>query len=251
MKKKLLFAGLITSFFSSAQINVNQGFENAAYPGFTNVSFFRSSVISPCVGSYGLTRNFYNGGMVGSTTYASTASTGAKLDISFRYKTHIYNGGSVNGTLKVEYSTDGGNSFQTIQTINLTSVVSCSNFVTSLPQGAVPAGSDFRFRVSGQWMSGNYNLILDDFVMSQSTLAASDIAKKESNIYPNPFKDILHIDIPEAIKSITISDFSGRHIRTITGFSKTLQLSDLKRGNYILSIDYKDGGKKQINVIKD
>lgn len=251
MKTKLLFVGLITSLFSSAQINVNQGFENTAYPGFTNVSFFRSSVISPCVGTYGLTRNFWSGGMVGSTTYTSTASTGGKLDISFRYKTHIYNGGSVNGTLKMEYSIDGGTSFQTIQTINLTSVVSCTTFSTSLPQGAVPSGSDFRFRVSGQWISGDYNVILDDFVMTQGTLTISDVTRKEVKIYPNPFKDVIHLDNSEAIKSVTVSDFSGRKLKTINEVSNELKLSELKKGNYILTIDYKDGSKNQSKVIKD
>jgi len=251
MKKKLLFAGLITSLFSSAQINVNQGFENTTYPGFTNVSFFRSAVISPCVGSYGLTRNFWSGGMVGSTTYASTASTGGKLDISLRYKTHIYSGGSVNGTLKVEYSIDGGTSFQTLQTINLTSVVSCQTVAFSLPQGTVPAGSDFRFRVSGQWMSGDYNVILDEFVMSQATLGTSDLAKKETKFYPNPFKEVVHIDNAETVKSITVSDFSGRQIKTIYDVSRELKLSELKKGTYILTIDYKDGSKNQSKVIKD
>lgn len=251
MKTKLLFVGLITSIFSSAQINVNQGFENTTYPGFTNVSFFRSSVVSPCVGSYGLTRNFYNGGMTGSTTYASTASTGGKLDISFRYKTYVYNSATVNGTLKVEYSIDGGANYQTIQTINLTSVVSCTTFTTSLPQGAIPAGADFRFRVSGQWMSGDYNVILDEFVMTQATLGTSDISKKESRVYPNPFKDVIHLDNSEAIKSLTVSDFSGRQIKIINEVSKEVRLSELKKGIYILTVENKDGSKNQSKLIKE
>jgi len=251
MNKKLLFAGLIASVFSSAQINVNQGFENTAYPGFTNVSFFRSSVISPCVGSYGLTRNFWSGGMVGSTTYASTASNGGKLDISFRYKTHVYNSATVNGTLKIEYSIDGGNNFQTIQTINLTSVLSCTTYSTSLPSGSVPSGSDFRFRVSGQWMSGEYDVILDDFQMSQGTLSVSEDVKREFGIFPNPVKDILYLEDAEKIKSIVISDYSGRIVKTIPTASEKVALSDLSKGIYFITIEKIDGIKKQAKLIKD
>ena len=252
MKKKLLFLGIISSLFSTAQINVNQGFENTTYPGFTNVSFFRSSVISPCVGTYGLYRNFWSGGMVGSTTFASTASTGAKLDLSFRYKTHIYNNGSVNGTLKVEYSIDGGATYQAIQTINLTSVVACSTVSASLPQGTVPAGSDFRLRVAGQWISGDYNVILDDFVIAQSaTLAVADAGAKETAIYPNPFKEVIYLDNADAVKSITISDFSGRTVKTVVNVSREIRLPELQRGNYIINITYKDGSKKQTKLIKD
>ncbi|MPS71887.1 MAG: T9SS type A sorting domain-containing protein [Chryseobacterium sp.] len=251
MKKKLLFASLFAAFYSSAQISVNEGFENNTYPGFTNVSFFRSSVISACVGAYTINREFWSGGASGSTTYSSAASNGGKLDVSFQYKTHIYSGGSVNGTLKVEYSVDGGQNYQTLETISLNSVLSCKTWSDSIPQGNVPTNADFKLRVSGQWISGDYWLLLDDFKISQDVvLATTDPGKKESKIYPNPFKDVIHIDNSEAIKSITVSDFSGRQLKMINEVSKEVKLSELKKGNYILNIEYKDGSKNQSKVIK-
>ncbi|KFC21845.1 T9SS type A sorting domain-containing protein [Epilithonimonas lactis] len=251
MKKKLLFASLIASIFSSAQINANEGFENTTYPAFTNVSFFRSSVISACVGSYTLNREFWSGGTAGSTTYSSTASNGGKLNLSFQYKTHIYSGGSVNGTMKLEYSVDGGQTFQTLETVTLNSVASCKTWSGSIPQGSIPANADFKFRVSGQWLSGDYWLLLDDFKISQeSVLSITDVTKKESRIYPNPFTDVIYIDKAETVRSITVSDFSGKNIKTINNVSKEIKLSELKKGNYILTIDYKDGSKNHSKVIK-
>lgn len=230
---------------------MNEGFENTTYPGFTNVSFFRSSVISACVGSYTINRNFWSGGAVGSTTYSSTASNGGKLNVSFQYKTSIFSGGSVNGTMKIEYSVDGGQNYQTLEVFNLTSLLSCRTWSGSIPQGSIPANADFKFRVSGQWTSGDYWLLLDDFKISQdAVLATTDLNKKESKIYPNPFKDVMHIDNAETIKSITVSDFSGRKLKTINEVSKEIKLSDLKKGNYILTIEYKDGSKNQSKVIK-
>lgn len=252
MKKKLLFVGFITSLFSSAQINMTEGFENTSYPGFSNVSFFRSSVISACVGSYTLNREFWSGGMTGSTTYSSTSSNGGKLDISFQYKTHIYSGGSVNGTMKVEYSVNGGQNFQILETINLNSVQSCKTWSGSIPQGSVPSNADFKFRISGQWMSGDYWLLIDDFKISQeSALATADVNRKEQKSYPNPFRDFIFIDNAETIRSITVSDFSGRKLKVITDITQQIKLSDLKKGNYILTFDYKDGSKNQSKVIKE
>ena len=252
MKKKLLFASLVISFLSSAQINVNEGFENSTYPGFTNVSFFRSSVISACVGSYTLNREFWSGGTAGSTAYSSTASNGGKLNVSFQYKTYIYSGGSVNGTMKVEYSIDGGQNYQVLETINLNSVLSCKIWSGSIPQGNVPVNADFKFRVTGQWISGDYWLLLDDFKISQENfLATTDLSKKESKIYPNPFKDVIHIDNTENVRSITISDFSGRKLKMINKVSKEIKLPELRTGNYILNIEYKDGSKNQIKLIKE
>lgn len=252
MKKILLSLSIITAAFSSAQISLNEGFEAGSTPsGFTNVSFFPSKVLVPCSGNYGLTRGFWSGGMSGTTTYASTASNGGKIDISFGYKTHIYSGGSVNGTLKVEYSADGGLNFTTLSTITLNSVISCTTWSGSIPQGTVPSGAGFRFRVSGQWTSGEYDVILDDFKISQSPfLASSDIAKKESLIYPNPFKDVIYLDNADAVNSISIADVSGRTIKDIKKVSKELLLNDLKTGLYILTVHYKDGQSKKNKIIK-
>ncbi|PZU88051.1 MAG: hypothetical protein DI529_06175 [Chryseobacterium sp.] len=250
MKKALSILGIVTSLLSTAQINLSEGFESTNYP-FTNTSFFRSSVIAPCVGTYGLNRNFWNGGTAGSTIYSSTASNGGKLDISFKYKTHIYNGGSVNGTLKVDYSVDGGQSYQTLETINLTSVISCTTWSGSIPQANVPSGSDFRFRVSGQWTSGDYWVVLDDFKLTQSPfLVVSDVNKKETEIYPNPFTSIIFINNPENVKSISISDVSGRAVKDIQQVSKELKLNDLKSGLYIISIHYKDGKSSTSKILK-
>jgi len=251
MRKILSAIGIVASLFSSAQINVSEGFENTTYPGFTNVSFFRSSVITACVGSYVLNREFWSGGTVGSTTYASTASNGGKLDISFKYKTHIYSGGSVNGTMKVEYSIDGGTNYLPVQTVNLTSVISCTNFTASLPQNAVPAGSDFRLRVSGQWTSGDYWLLLDDFKITQSPfLAVSEVSKKENMVYPNPFNSVIFISNAEKVTGVTISDVSGRTVKTTDRVSKEINLSNLKSGVYMMSVRYADGSSSTEKIVK-
>ncbi|WP_347220219.1 T9SS type A sorting domain-containing protein [Chryseobacterium sp.] len=250
MKKILLSLSLITAAFSFAQISLSEGFENETYP-FTNDKFFRSKVLPACVGSYTLNKEFYKE-EAASTVYSSNASNGGKLDISFKYKTHILLNGSVNGKMKVEYSVDGGQNYQTLETINLTSVISCTSWSGSLPQGTVPASADFKLRISGQWTAGDYWLLLDDFKLTQSPfLATADVNKKKTTVYPNPFKDVIYLDNADTVKSISISDLSGRKIKSVNTVSKEVQLSELKKGIYILTIENNDGSKNQTKIIKD
>lgn len=251
MRKILSITGLAASLFASAQVNLSEGFENTTYPGFTNVSFFRSNVISACVGTYVLNRNFWSGGTSGSTTFSSTASNGGKLNISFQYKTHIYSNGSVNGSMKVEYSNDGGQTYKTLETVSLTSVFSCRTWSGSIPQGSVPANADFKLRVSGQWTSGDYWLVLDDFKVSQDAfLAISESDNKTSKVYPNPFTDVIILQDADLINALSVSDMLGRTVKNINVISKEVNLKNLDKGIYILNMRYKDGRNFSQKVIK-
>jgi len=55
-------------------------------------------------------------------------------------------------------------------------------------------------------------------------------------VYPNPFKDFLTIDIDENITEVEIFDLFGRMVYQKNGNNKNIQLSHLPKGSYILSI---------------
>lgn len=239
------------SIFSLAQIDVYEGFESSSPGIFSYYGFYRSSVAFPCTGSYCATKNFRNDNTTGDITYYTTASNGGKLDISFKYRTYVFDNASVNGNLRIYYSIDGGNNYISYETINLSSEFPCRTWSTTFPQGFVPVGTNFRIMIQGNWTSGNYNVSIDDIALKQSPLmATAEISEIKSKIYPNPFTDVIHIDNVDAVRSITISDFSGRKLKTINEVSKEIKLPELKKGNYILTIDYKDGGKNNSKVIK-
>lgn len=249
MKKFLLAFSISLSLFSTAQISLIEGFENETYP-FTNDKFFRSKVFTACVGSYTLNKEFYKD-ETASTTYASAASNGGKMDISFKYRTQILMNGSVNGTMKVEYSVDGGQTYQLIQSIGLTSVMPCTNFTASLPQNAVPAGSNFKLKISGQWISGDYWLLLDDFKITQSPfLATSETLKKQADVYPNPFSDRIFINNHEDVTHIIISDMSGRILKNWAQVSHSVKSDDLKPGVYVISVTYRNGRTTSQKIVK-
>lgn len=60
-------------------------------------------------------------------------------------------------------------------------------------------------------------------------------------IYPNPARDVLHIDAAEEIIKMQIFDIQGKLIKTVSG-SKQIDVSALSKGLYILRITTASGG---------
>ncbi|MFL9835204.1 Ig-like domain-containing protein [Chryseobacterium terrae] len=82
-------------------------------------------------------------------------------------------------------------------------------------------------------------------------LATSETKAKDNiKVYPNPFSDIVNITKVELVKSIKVSDVSGKLVKTINNPTSTLRLGDLSQGMYILSFDMKDGSKLSHKIIK-
>lgn len=81
-----------------------------------------------------------------------------------------------------------------------------------------------------------------------STLEAD--AKEVIKVYPNPFLEVININKPELVKSIKITDVSGKLIRNVNQPESTLRLQDLSQGMYILILEMKNGVQQSIKVIK-
>ncbi|KIA88218.1 T9SS type A sorting domain-containing protein [Kaistella jeonii] len=90
----------------------------------------------------------------------------------------------------------------------------------------------------------DYTLFVKDV-----TTATVNVDKNKVSVYPNPFKDVLNISDVKGVKSITISDVSGRQVKTMKP-STELQVSDLKTGLYIVNLHMEDGTIKSIKAIK-
>lgn len=94
------------------------------------------------------------------------------------------------------------------------------------------------------------SILVDDITVSDNTLAVSDLnANSKISVYPNPVKDILKISDVKGIKSISVSDFSGRLVKSVAPSSE-INFSGLKTGNYIVSLIMENGNIQTINIIK-
>lgn len=88
--------------------------------------------------------------------------------------------------------------------------------------------------------------------ITKGVLATSDVKvnKNSVKLYPNPFTDVLNISDATNVKSVSVSDVSGRLIRVIDNPSSELHLSELRQGMYLVTLTMKDGSKQTIKTIK-
>lgn len=88
--------------------------------------------------------------------------------------------------------------------------------------------------------------------ITKGVLGTSDLKAEKKNIkvYPNPFTDTINISDAANIKSISVSDLSGRLIKVIDNPGTSIHLGELKQGMYLLTLIMKDGSKQTIKTIK-
>lgn len=88
--------------------------------------------------------------------------------------------------------------------------------------------------------------------ITNGTLGTSEIAgtKNGIKVYPNPFTDVVNISDIKDVKSVSVSDISGRLVKTIEKPSSTLHLEELKSGLYLVTLNMKDGSQQTIKAIK-
>lgn len=84
------------------------------------------------------------------------------------------------------------------------------------------------------------------FKTTDVIVSVPDVQQKSKlRVYPNPVRDIVHIDSDFEIESIKLVDLAGRIIMNITADQTSFDMSDIKSGNYILLIN-----KIPVKVIK-
>ncbi|MDR2907047.1 MAG: T9SS type A sorting domain-containing protein [Bacteroidales bacterium] len=80
------------------------------------------------------------------------------------------------------------------------------------------------------------------------TSVSSNIAD-QFRVYPNPVADVLNIQTEQTIAEIAVLDQAGRVVKTQKGDLKTLDMQDLKKGQYIVRI-HTAAGIATLKVVK-
>ncbi|PTM03527.1 MAG: hypothetical protein DA407_13940, partial [Bacteroidetes bacterium] len=102
-------------------------------------------------------------------------SNGTDLTIAFDYKIVDWSA-AVDATppgwgeLMIQYSTNDGAVWNTVETINDGNHVTantCANIITVVPAAIIPIGSDFKLRINAEWTVGTYYVYLDNISATQ------------------------------------------------------------------------------------
>lgn len=81
-------------------------------------------------------------------------------------------------------------------------------------------------------------------------LSTTDVQATKLDIYPNPVKDIVNITSNKSIKNIKLYDASGQLIKNYPA-SQTVNISEIKKGFYILTVTFEDTTSINKKIIKE
>lgn len=99
--------------------------------------------------------------------------------------------------------------------------------------------------------NGANNSGFDNFKTSavETLLAVSDASTKAKvSVYPNPATDVINIKSDKKIAEVTLFDASSKVAKQSN--ETTINVEDLAKGIYVVSIKYADGTKESSKVIK-
>jgi len=124
--------------------------------------------------------------------------------------------------------------------------------ISGVGSAEVPVKFAFRYYVTQGGPNGNNSDIIgiDTFSVDRSDLAVSDVNKKMLNIFPNPAKDILNISSAENYKTVRIYNMLGQLVME-KAFDKTINVSALEKGSYIINLTKKDNSAENVKFIKE
>lgn len=152
-------------------------------------------------------------------------------------------------------SQDGGTTWTVLQTwdTNTSPSNNSTQYVFNLT-GYNSANTKFGFYGTNGNVAdaSDVDFFVDNFVVEQNVLSTNETgaAKNTIKVYPNPFSEVLNISDAADVKSVLVTDISGRLIKTLANPGSVVQLGDLKQGIYLIILEMKDGSRQTVKTIK-
>lgn len=180
--------------------------------------------------------------------------------VKFDYGATTYSGTAVSpmGSDDVIYflvSNDGGSTWNILKTWDVNNAASNTSTTYSYDLTTnTSANTVFAFYGNDGPVDDapDYNFYVDNFIVESAQLSTSEVNgnKKTVTVHPNPFKDMLYISDTRDLKTVSVTDVSGRLVKTIDNPTKEINLSTLNSGLYLINIQFKDGSRSTVKAIK-
>jgi hypothetical protein len=87
-------------------------------------------------------------------------------------------------------------------------------------------------------------------VTLQEILSTVDVAMQKIKVYPIPFANMIHLDRAEEVKTIFVTEVTGKLVKTVEQPQQDIYLGDLNSGLYILTLTMHDGSIQNTKAIK-
>ncbi|AZA89534.1 Por secretion system C-terminal sorting domain [Chryseobacterium nakagawai] len=177
---------------------------------------------------------------------------GLNLMSGVEYKlTYTYSGSGFDEKLKVAYGMNANSSSMTNQLADYPDIADediHTETVTFIPQTTGVYYMGFNCYSDAD----QFYLQVDDISVTTSQLSTSEVTNRNNGvkIYPNPFTEVISINKIENVRSISITDISGKLIKTFDKPSSDLYVKEIGSGIYMLKLEMKDGSQKVIKIIK-
>ncbi|WP_185117581.1 GEVED domain-containing protein [Chryseobacterium sp. PMSZPI] len=235
------------------------GGDSSTGPTGTDEYWYEEDFLNSGASNNAATMNLYSDGRIGWLKTAPFDLSAGGYKISFNYGITEYGSDASSGMgsddiVQFLISADGGTTWTVLQTWDAANSPSntSANFSYNLTSYT---GSHVVFAFYGSTGSiddpEDYEFFVDNLAI-ESSLAVSEVNKNNSGIkiYPNPFTETLNISKIEQVKSISITDVSGRLMKNFDQPSSMLDVGDLQAGMYMVILNMKDGSKQTLKVIK-
>ncbi|TYC17949.1 T9SS type A sorting domain-containing protein [Bizionia gelidisalsuginis] len=187
--KKITFSLLLLIcciWQSSAQIFIEENLDSGFPTGWTQNSYFASTTAAYlCEGTGNLYNNMFssssNDGSLTSPNYVGISNE-TDTTVEFQWLARPYSSNAVDYIMYVEYSADDAATWSLLSSFAVTETTACSDYLETIPASSLPSGSDFKFRIRGEWQSGDSYFYLDNIAISQVISCPQPSALLASNL---------------------------------------------------------------------
>ena len=260
--KNLLIGQGTTSFGSTADNSAHSG--NIQFLAGANVTVTEETVDYQPVFINGSTLSIGDSNTNVSLTLnaLNTVQGGATLKILNNNTLNLYVNKSQNGFGVLDFNKSSSNGTLNLDMASGTAIQFADSSLEDWGSGTVNitsfvSGSKVKFGANGNGISAaqlakitttpgpgpNEVLSIDSngWLKFESTLGVENHNAFEFTVYPNPAKDVLKINTQQQLQKVEIADLLGRTVLTQQNVSKSVDVSLLSKGVYIIKLTSEKG----------